>query len=374
MSRRTPRWQSSDVAWRGGKRPYDLVKEVTVSGAIVAILVIGLSVLFASPDPPAVSIQQWAKQSPGDFAATTLTELDGSSLSATYGPPYQRDQNGASQALGFFAPEKTLGKLSIPDPIQSFENYVVQPQLTIPGQPTAGALRAWQAASATQQAAWIDAYSKALAKVSSAGGVLVAVPAAGPVSPIMRAQYQLAVSGGLDNALRANPDHALYYANDQTLALMYLGDSGDGGGDSTCLSAGTKVTQAQVDAGCWFYNQAVSNLAPRHAGYLSGVPWGVINEVGNWPGAWWLFPYSFWYQVGPWSTLGPIDLFAMLATAGLTLVFMFVPWIPGLRSVPKLTRVYRLLWRDYYRMVTRQQRAGWGRPAPEPEPETVTTE
>ncbi len=34
---------------------------------------------------------------------------------------------------------------------------------------------------------------------------------------------------------------------------------------------------------------------------------------------------------------------------------MFLPWIPGLRGVPKLTRVYRLMWGDYYRLVEREQ-------------------
>ena len=49
MSRRA--WQSSDAAWKGGKRPYDLLKEVTISFTVVAILAIALSLLFASPDP-----------------------------------------------------------------------------------------------------------------------------------------------------------------------------------------------------------------------------------------------------------------------------------------------------------------------------------
>jgi hypothetical protein len=29
---------------------------------------------------------------------------------------------------------------------------------------------------------------------------------------------------------------------------------------------------------------------------------------------------------------------------------MFVPFIPGLRSVPRWIPVHRLIWREYYRM------------------------
>ena len=33
----------------------------------------------------------------------------------------------------------------------------------------------------------------------------------------------------------------------------------------------------------------------------------------------------------------------------LTLAFVLLPFIPGARSIPKLSRVYRLIWRTYYR-------------------------
>jgi hypothetical protein len=33
---------------------------------------------------------------------------------------------------------------------------------------------------------------------------------------------------------------------------------------------------------------------------------------------------------------------------GLTLVLMFLPWIPGLRSIPRWIPVHRLVWRDHY--------------------------
>jgi hypothetical protein len=33
----------------------------------------------------------------------------------------------------------------------------------------------------------------------------------------------------------------------------------------------------------------------------------------------------------------------------LSLLLVLLPFIPGLRSVPWLTRVYRLIWRQHYR-------------------------
>jgi hypothetical protein len=113
-----------------------------------------------------------------------------------------------------------------------------------------------------------------------------------------------------------------------------------------------------ASGGCSFYNQSVANAAPRFAGYLTGGTWGIINEVGNWPGAWWLFPYSFWYQWGPGTTSQSADLYAMIMTGLVSLPFLLLPWIPGLRDIPKGTRVYRLMWSDYYRLVGRERKSG----------------
>jgi hypothetical protein len=35
----------------------------------------------------------------------------------------------------------------------------------------------------------------------------------------------------------------------------------------------------------------------------------------------------------------------------LTAALILVPFIPGLRSIPRKVPVYRLIWRDYYRHV-----------------------
>ena len=35
---------------------------------------------------------------------------------------------------------------------------------------------------------------------------------------------------------------------------------------------------------------------------LLGSQWGMMNETGNFPGQAWLWLYTFWYQVPPFST------------------------------------------------------------------------
>jgi hypothetical protein len=321
---------------------------------VVGVLVLGLSLVFASPDPPSVTFKEWAESSPSDFVSTTATEVAGTSLSATYGPPYQTTaQNGSTQGFGPFSPQKWFGERI---PVDTFQDFVATPLGTMPDNAAVlTALDTWSSASSSDQTTWATNYATAVGKATFANGAYD-VPAGdyGPLGDIVEAQYEFALAGGLDNAIVANPtDASIWYSNDQTFALLYFGDSGEGGGASDCVSAGTAPA---AGAGCWFYNQALGNTAPRYGGYLDGGTWGVINEVGNWPGAWWLFPYSFWYQWGPGVTSGNADIYAMAMTGLVTMAVVFLPWIPGLRSIPKASRVYRLMWGDYYRLVEQQKK------------------
>jgi hypothetical protein len=353
MSRGPAPWKSSDVAWRGGKRPYDLIKELVVSGTVVAVLVLGLTLVFASPDPPALTFKEWSQQAGRDFAETTLSEVNATSTSATYGPPYQTTaQDGSTQGFGPISPQRWLGEAI---PVDTFEDYVARPLGTQPDPDgaVARALDEWRVAGADQQASWSKAYREALKGAAFSDGYVVPAGGYGPLGTIIEAQYALARAGGLDNAIVANPaDPAIWYSNDQTFALLYFGDSGQGGAAPDCISAGDPLPE---EPGCWYYNQSVANDAPRFGGYLAGGTWGVINEVGNWPGAWWLAPYSFWYQWGYGVNGASGDLYAMILTALVSLPFLFLPWIPGLRDFPRLTRVYRVMWGDYYRLVARER-------------------
>ena len=84
------------LEWTGAKRNYDLVKEFVIALLAVALLTVLFAALFSSPDAKPVTIAGWANAAPHDFVATALTELDGTSGTAGYGPPYTHVK-GASQ-------------------------------------------------------------------------------------------------------------------------------------------------------------------------------------------------------------------------------------------------------------------------------------
>ena len=74
-----------------------------------------------------------------------------------------------------------------------------------------------------------------------------------------------------------------------------------------------------------------------------------MNETGSFPGQPWLWLYTMWYQVPPMnsSSNGDIEVWAIMMA--LTLLLALVPFIPGLRSIPRRIGIYRLIWRHHYR-------------------------
>ena len=64
---------------------------------VIAGLAVILTILFSSPDDPPTTIQSWAQADPGDFLATAVTELDGTSEIATYGPPYNNTPGAGAE-------------------------------------------------------------------------------------------------------------------------------------------------------------------------------------------------------------------------------------------------------------------------------------
>ena len=89
--------------WDGAYVPYDILKEAFVAFLAVAVLIMLLAVVFSSPDEPAITLKTWSVVDPVDFAQTAITELDGTSGTASYGPPYNSTP-GASQHVGFSSP------------------------------------------------------------------------------------------------------------------------------------------------------------------------------------------------------------------------------------------------------------------------------
>ena len=60
-----------------------------------------------SPDDPPSTIKQWSRTDPVDFVTTAVSQLDGTSGTATYGPPYNNASSG--QHIAFIRVQKWLG-------------------------------------------------------------------------------------------------------------------------------------------------------------------------------------------------------------------------------------------------------------------------
>ena len=89
----------------------------------------------------------------------------------------------------------------------------------------------------------------------------------------------------------------------------------------------------------------------------------------NYLGQPWLWLYTFWYQVPPFSTSDNADALVWGLMMLLSLALLLIPFIPGLRDIPKLIPIHRLVWRDWYR----QQREAVRTAPPAPSDATIET-
>ena len=293
---------------------YDLVKELVIALVVTALLVLVAAAAFSSPDDPSVTIQTWAQSDPVDFVTTAVSELSGQSTTAGYGQPYNNTPD-AAQAIGPIQPAVWAG---VSTPINPAQDFVLKPlTLASTGNPTlTAALQAYNQAGATQQGAWLDAYTKALANATASDGqVTVASGDYGPVPTLMSNLLAVARTGGLDGLLL---DSGHFFQTDFTRPLLFMGDG-----------------------------SYLSNLAA--AQHLTGDQWGMMNETGSYPGQTWLWLYTFWYQVPPFSTAPNADLVVVILMVVLTALLALVPFIPILRDIPRWLPVHRLIWRRYYR-------------------------
>jgi hypothetical protein len=314
--------------WTGAYAPYDLVKELCVAVGVIALLAVVLTVLFSSPDERPSTIGQWSRELPINFVAAGAKELAGTSGTAGYGPPY--NHNGDGQHAAFLYPQKWLG---VSHPIDTAKDFVLDPLASAPRNPALqSALASYEAAPEKTQKAWAEAYAKPLEDYETAveegkppgkdvslnqatGVVSVQAPGGGPVATMMSELLNLARSGGLDGALLTSRQ---FYQTDYTKPLLFMADGG--------------------------------LLAERaEAQHLLGDQWGMMNETGSYPGQAWLWLYTLWYQVEPFKESENADILVMLVMGVLSLAFVCVPLIPGIRSIPRRVPVYRLIWREHYR-------------------------
>ena len=296
-------------------RSYDLVKEFTIALVVVIVLTGGLAAVFSSPDEKSITMSTWANQAPNDLIATAAAELAGTSVSATYGAPYNTNSDG--QKLGPLSLQKWGG---VRLPVDS-AGLVLGPLAAVSGDSTlSSALATWKSATADQQTKWATDYGDALSKAPDGDPTKVATGGYGPVPDMATGLLRLAKTGGLEGILTSSGN---FYGGDQTQSLLLLSD------------------------GAYLEDQA-------RARNLGGDQWGMMNETGNYPGQPWMWLYTFWYQIPPFSTSDNADAQVWGLMMLLTLLLMFVPFIPGLRSIPRLIPIHRLVWRNYYRRAARR--------------------
>jgi hypothetical protein len=312
----TPAARRQDAYYAGVRmRRYDLLKELALAMIGTLALVIVLSAILSSPDVSSVTIQSWSQKQPVDFVTTATGELAGTTVSSQYGPPYNSGTDSV-QSLGPFSPQSWGG--GVRQPVDSANDFVLKPlQAAAKGDPVLGAaLAQYQSAGDKQQQAWLDAYTKALDSARVQGGqVVVKSGDYGPLPVMMLNLLQLARSGGLDGYLLAN-EH--FYQTDYTAPLLFMGD-------------GTYLPGLAEDQ------------------HLLGDQWGMMNETGQYPGQSWLWLYTLWYQIAPYNGSSNADLMVVLTMVVLSLALVLVPFIPGVRDVPRWVPVHRLIWRDFYR-------------------------
>jgi hypothetical protein len=361
--------------WTGPERKYDLIFEGTVGVVIVSVLVVAASIIFGSanggltyPGGPssqpgdAFTARYWVaspmtdehgQTDPNggakDFAATVVAELDGSSDTAGYGPPF--NETPGAQAIG---PVSLAGAahavVGLTQPINSANDFVIAPlrQIVAPYDPAvAAAIQQYTAAGGSlaqgvaadqlisdQQGTWLKAYADALAKGTIENGkIAVASGDYGPVPTLVQAELTIAQNGSLDGYLQGSAH--------QINTNPY------------------KATMFYSDGALW------STVAAGQG--LTGDQWGVMNELWNYPGQFWLLLYAIPYHIPAIANSAAADLWVgtLIVIIGM-LLQLFLPWIPGLRDIPRLIPLYKIIYRRYYH----KRSSPPALMIPEPEPQT----
>jgi hypothetical protein len=294
-------------------KPYDLLAEGLIVLLVVAVIAVVLASVFGSPDYPTVRGEDVANRQPLAFVETSANILAGNSSIQDYGPPYTPDTDNAQSLFGI-TPATWAGVRDRIDPPQDF---VLKPlaRVAVLNDQVATALDTYDVASPDQQQAWVTAYLSALDNATVVNGeVRVASGDYGPVPVMMNGMLNLGRAGLLEGALES--DATLPYTFDFTRSLLFFQDD--------------------------VYASVAEKLN------LLGDQWGISNETGRYPGAWWLWPYTFFYQIEPMSSSDNADLEVGVIMIGVFLILLLIPLIPVIRWLPRWLGVHRVIWRDWY--------------------------
>ena len=267
---------------------------------VVAVLVVGLAVVFSSPDDHAVTLAQWSRADPVDFAQTALAELAGTSASATYGPPYNTQRDVARPGTCLLG---EVGGHPHPDRYGD-QDFVLGPLSTLPDRPAV------------------------TAAVADTVGVGQPSRPPGPpptARPSTAPPRQRAAQGGP----RATTDRS------RVLVGALTGMARSGALDTGLISQdqfyGTDYTKPDLFLADGAY---LANLG--QARHLTGDQWGMMNETGNFPGQAWLWLYTLWYQVPPMNSSANGDVEVWGIMMGLTAILILLAVHPRAAVHPPL--------------------------------------
>jgi hypothetical protein len=295
-------------------KPYDLLLEGILVLALVVVLVVVLAAVFGSPDYPTVRASDVARDQPVALERTAVGMLAGTSDLNGYGPPYTPGSAGAQRVFGI-APATWFGATSPIDPAKDLVLAPLERAATL-DPALAAPLAAYRGASPSQQRAWAKAYLAALDKATVKNGTVSVPPGSyGPVPTLMEGMLRLGRSGLLAGALEANAQQP--YALNMSRVLL-------------------------------FFQGPVDHAVARSLNMV-GDTWGISHETGPYPGAWWLWPYTFLYQVPPMVNSPNGDLqVVLIVLVALVLLPLFLPFVPVLNRIPRWIPLYRWIWRSWY--------------------------
>jgi hypothetical protein len=341
--------------WRGPERRYDLITEGTIAVILVAVLCVAAAVLWgspnggltypkgpASPAGQAFSAKYWDVNDPADLAQTAVTELAGTSGTATYGPPFNTTTGASQEFLGIKPAEIAKSVFGLTLPINTANEFVLAPvsQLAAPSSPAvSNALLQYKSVGGdlspgapgdqvptSLQMTWLNNYAKALtsskAKITPTS---IRVPPGdyGPVPVIIGTELDIAHSGALDGYFQASQQQL---STNTTLGTMFFSDG----------SLWGNIAEAQG---------------------VGGDQWGVMNELWNFPGQVWLWLYAGMYQVPVMNAANnanlDLDVGLLMIVLGFLLP-MFAPWIPVINRIPRWIPFYKIIYRKYYHSAPRQ--------------------
>ncbi|AWB10337.1 hypothetical protein TDSAC_0984 [Thermodesulfobium acidiphilum] len=297
-------------------KSYDLIKEGLAVFISIAIIIFALALIFGSPDYPPVTAKQIAKYETISYLKTFINILEGKSSISDYGPPYDSD---TSQSQNFFGIKPSV-ILGVTTPINPIDDFIINPleKIAIFDNNLKSSLEEYKNATNEQKLKWVKSYDKALenAKIEN-NNVIIPNGDYGPIKTMMNSLFKLGLSGLLEGSIvSSNSPYDFYNMNFTKPLLLFQG----------------KV-----------YHSVAKQLD------MLGEDWGISNETGNYPGAWWLWPYTLAYQLPPMSTSSNGDLQVGILMMTFFLVLLLFPYLPLLNKIPKFLKIYKIIWRDWYK-------------------------